>query len=190
MSLPNQNKNWPGTQTPSYSYDRNAKPQAPDCDLDSMHQFNDNESAASFGTDSYYEPSFDKWNNVVVNDDRGLHCEATAGTGQAGDRQFASNSIRRSCRYRIFGQSHRVICWAKHPRLAACRFRNSSRHDWSAYLDCCRHRYVHEIYCWIYAYHLPYDRCSLAQADTGTAITFTAATTTTLFAAYSKGIGG
>jgi hypothetical protein len=92
MSLPNQNKNWPGTQTPSYSYDRNAKPQAPDCDLDSMHQFNDNESAASFGTDSYYEPSFDKWNNVVVNDDRGLHCEATAGTGQAGDRQFASNS--------------------------------------------------------------------------------------------------
>lgn len=91
MSLPLDKKNWPGTQTPTYTDDRKQKPQAPDCDLSSQHQFNDNESAASFGTDSYYEPSFDRWNNVVVNDERGHHREGTPGVGMSGDRQFASN---------------------------------------------------------------------------------------------------
>jgi hypothetical protein len=91
MSLPLDKKNWPGTQTPTYSDDRKQKPQAPDCDLSSQHQFNDNESAATFGTDSYYEPSFDRWNNVVVNDERDHHRDGTPGMGAYGDRQFASN---------------------------------------------------------------------------------------------------
>ena len=94
MSLPRDSKRpWPGTETPTYSNTSNMKPQAPDCDLSSQHQFNDNESAASFGTDSYYEPSFDRWNNVVVNDERGYHREATAGVSTAGDRQFSSNRV-------------------------------------------------------------------------------------------------
>lgn len=92
MSLANDNKNWQGTQTDKYTYDRNMKPVPPECDSKAQHQFADNESAAAFGTDNYYEPSFDRWNNVVVNDDRGLHREATAGLGTYGDRQFASNS--------------------------------------------------------------------------------------------------
>jgi len=93
MSLPNQDKKWPGTETDTYSYDRNVKPQANPCDRGSQHQFSDNESATSFGTDNYFEPTFDKWNNVIVNDDREMHRESTPGLGQYGDRQFASNSV-------------------------------------------------------------------------------------------------
>ena len=32
-----------------------------------------------------------RWNNVLVNDERGYHREGTPGMGAAGDRQFASN---------------------------------------------------------------------------------------------------
>jgi hypothetical protein len=92
MTLANDQKNWKGTQGENYSYDRNMKPVPPECDSKAQHQFSDNESAASFGTDNYYEPTFDAWNNVVVTDDRGYHREATTGLGAAGDRQFSSNS--------------------------------------------------------------------------------------------------
>ena len=91
MSLPNDNKKWPGTQSPTYTNTSDMKPQRPNCDAASQHQFNDAESAGSFGTDPYYEPSFDRWNNVVVNDERGYHREGTPGMGTSGDRQFASN---------------------------------------------------------------------------------------------------
>lgn len=94
MSLPTENdKSWKGTQSDRYVDDRNTKPVPPDCASPAQHMFSDNESAASFGTDNYYEASFDKWNNVVVNDDRELHREATAGLGQYGDRQYASNRV-------------------------------------------------------------------------------------------------
>ena len=89
MSLAGDNKRWPGTQSDQYTDDRKAKPVTPPCDSKSQHQFNDNESAATFGTDSYYEQTTDKWGNWIVPEDREYHREATGGTGQAGARQFS-----------------------------------------------------------------------------------------------------
>jgi hypothetical protein len=84
MSLANENKKWPGTQTDTYSYDRNAKPIAqPPCDLRSQHQFED--------ITEYIDVKSDRWNNEQPID-WANHREATAGMGMAGDRQFASNS--------------------------------------------------------------------------------------------------
>ena len=83
-------KNWAGTQSDN-TMNRQVKPQAPPCDLDVQAQLSDNVTAASFGTDNYYEATFDQWNNVIVKDDRGYHREATPGMSQPGDRQFASN---------------------------------------------------------------------------------------------------
>jgi len=78
------NKNWPGTQTDSYTYDRNMKPIAqPPCDLPSQKQFNDETE--------YIEVKRDRWNNEMPQD-WSNHREATAGLGSGGDRQFSSNS--------------------------------------------------------------------------------------------------
>ena len=75
---------WPGTQTPSYSYDRNTKPiPQPSCDSPSQHQFNDETE--------YIEVRNDRWNNEAPVDWTN-HREATASMGMYGDRQFASNS--------------------------------------------------------------------------------------------------
>src|SRR5215470_15666839 len=82
MSLPGDNKRWPGTQSDQYTDDRKAKPITPPCDSKSQHQFNDNESAATFGTDSYYEQTVDKWNNWIVPEDRECHREATGELGK------------------------------------------------------------------------------------------------------------
>jgi hypothetical protein len=84
MTLANDNKRWPGTQTPSYSYDRNAKPIAqPPCDLPSQHQFEE--------ITEYIEVPNDRWNNETPVDWTN-HRDATAGMGMYGDRQFASNA--------------------------------------------------------------------------------------------------
>lgn len=93
MSIPRDSKPFPGTQSDTYSYDRGMKPaDQPPCDRPDQHQFSDNESARSFGSDNYYETARDKWNNELVPDERSLHREATAGLGMGGDRQFAANS--------------------------------------------------------------------------------------------------
>src|SRR5215472_8096562 len=84
MSLANDNKKWPGSQTDTYSYDRTAKPiPQPPCDLPSQHQFNDETE--------YIEVRNDRWNNEIPVDWTN-HRNATAEMGQFGDRQFASNS--------------------------------------------------------------------------------------------------
>jgi hypothetical protein len=80
-----------GTQSDTYSNTSNMKPVRPPCDLTSQKQFSDNESAGQLGTDNYYEPQPDKWNNWVVPEDREYHREGTPGGGMSGDRQFASN---------------------------------------------------------------------------------------------------
>ena len=84
MSLANDNRNWKGTQTPTYSYDRGAKPIAqPECNSPSQHQFQEESE--------YITVKNDRWNNETPVDWTN-HREATAGMGQFGDRQFASNS--------------------------------------------------------------------------------------------------
>ena len=84
MSLANDNKKWPGSQTDTYTYDRGMKPIAqPPCDLPSQHQFEN--------ITDYIEVTRDKWGNEQPVD-WSNHREATAGLGMAGDRQFASNS--------------------------------------------------------------------------------------------------
>jgi len=84
MSLANENKKWPGTQTDTYSYDRNAKPIAqPPCDLASQHQFEN--------ISEYIEVKRDQWGNEMPVD-WSNHTDTTAGMGMSGDRQFASNS--------------------------------------------------------------------------------------------------
>jgi hypothetical protein len=58
------------------------QPQPP-CDLPSQHQFED--------ITEYIEVKNDRWNNETPVDWTN-HRDATAGMGQYGDRQFASNS--------------------------------------------------------------------------------------------------
>src|ERR1700756_846246 len=83
MSLPNDNNKWPGTQAPTYSYDRNAKPiPQPPCDLPSQHQFEDSQE--------YIQVTRDQWGNETPQD-WSNHREGTPGMGMSGDRQFASN---------------------------------------------------------------------------------------------------
>lgn len=84
MSLPLDSKKFPGMQSDTYSYDRNMKPIAqPPCDLPSQHQFED--------ITEYITVKNDRWNNKV-SVDWTSHRDATAGMGQYGDRQYASNS--------------------------------------------------------------------------------------------------
>ena len=83
MSLPLDKKNWPGTQTPTYTDDRNAKPiPQPPCDLPSQHQFEDSQE--------YIQVTRDQWGNETPQD-WSNHREGTSGMGASGDRQFASN---------------------------------------------------------------------------------------------------
>lgn len=85
MSLAGDNKNWQGTQSDSYSYDRGTKPvDQPPCDLPSQKQFNDETE--------YIEVKRDQWNNEIPQD-WSNHREATPGMGSFGSgRQFSSNS--------------------------------------------------------------------------------------------------
>ena len=83
MSLAGDNKNWQGTQNPTYSYDRGMKPIAqPPCDLPSHRQVNEE-------TD-YIEVTRDRWNNEIPVDQTN-HRNATAETGRFGSMQFADS---------------------------------------------------------------------------------------------------
>lgn len=84
MALANDNKKWPGTQSPSYSYDRNTKPiPQPPCNLESQHQFEDSQE--------YIEVRNDRW-NAETPVDWTNHDNSTPGMGMCGDRQFSSNT--------------------------------------------------------------------------------------------------
>ena len=56
MSIPRESKEFPGTQTDTYSYDRNAKPYQSPCDRPDQHQFQDfpNQDINSTGYGNQY----------------------------------------------------------------------------------------------------------------------------------------
>lgn len=75
-------KNWPGTQqSDTYQNTSDMKPVQPPREGMQFAQETD-----------YFDVRFNnKWNNPLVTDNQFNHESATAGEGQFGDRQFASN---------------------------------------------------------------------------------------------------
>ena len=86
-------KQWPGTQSDNYTYDRTAKPEYPPCDTPKQFQFAESVADESFGGRENYIPAeFDRWNNPIPEKRPFDHNEPDMGdAGSFGDRQFSSN---------------------------------------------------------------------------------------------------